>query len=58
MAEPPVVGIPVRGTLGLVLAAKQRGDIPAARPILEKLRQSGMYLSDRVVNEALALVGE
>lgn len=52
------LGIPVRGTLGLVLAAKQRGAIPAARPVLEKLRQSGMYLSDRVVNEALALVGE
>lgn len=52
------LGIPVKGTLGLVLAAKQRGDIPAARPVLEKLRQSGMYLSDRVVNEALALVGE
>ncbi|TMA52429.1 MAG: DUF3368 domain-containing protein, partial [Deltaproteobacteria bacterium] len=28
------------------------------RPILEKLRQSGMYLSDRIMNQALALVGE
>lgn len=52
------LGIPVRGTLGLVLTAKQRGIIPAARPVLEKLRQSGMYLSDRVLNQALALVGE
>lgn len=50
--------IPVRGTLGLVLAAKQRGRIPAARPILESLRASGMYLSDPVLNKALALVGE
>ena len=38
------LGIPVRGTLGLVLTAKQRGVIPAARPILERLRGSGMYL--------------
>jgi len=53
-----VFGIPVRGTLGLVLAAKQRGKIPAARPVLEVLRQSGMFLSDRVLNESLALVGE
>lgn len=52
------LGIPVRGTLGLVLTAKRRGQIPAARPVLEKLRQAGMYLSDRVLNQALALVGE
>lgn len=50
--------IPVRGTLGLVLIAKKRGQIPSARRILEQLRQSGMYLSDPVMDEALALVGE
>ena len=27
-------------------------------PLLEKLRQSGMYLSDRILNRALSLVGE
>lgn len=53
-----VFGIPVRGTLGLVLTAKRRGKITAARPVLETLRRSGMYLSERVLNEALALVGE
>ncbi len=52
------LGIPVRGTLGLVLTAKQRGVIPAARPVLDQLRRHGMYLSDRVINEALAKVGE
>jgi predicted nucleic acid-binding protein len=52
------LGIPVRGTLGIVITAKQRGVIPAARPVLEQLRQCGMYLSDRVINHALALVGE
>jgi predicted nucleic acid-binding protein len=50
--------IPVRGTLGLVLTAKQRGQIKAARPVLESMRASGMYLSDGVMNRALALVGE
>jgi predicted nucleic acid-binding protein len=50
--------IPVRGTLGLVLVAKQRGRIKAARPVLEAMRESGMYLSDSVLNRALALVGE
>lgn len=50
--------IPVRGTLGLVLIAKQRGHIPAARPVFIHLRNGGMYLSNRVMNQALALIGE
>ena len=50
--------IPVNGTLGLTLIAKQRGLIPAARPVLDTLRQAGMYLSDRVIDEALMFVGE
>ena len=50
--------IPVRGTLGLVLIAKQRGHISSARQLLLQLRQGGMYLSDRVLNEALTRVGE
>jgi predicted nucleic acid-binding protein len=52
------LGIPVRGTLGLILTAKRRGRIPQARPALERLRQAGMYLSDRIMDQALALVGE
>ncbi len=50
--------IPVRGTLGLVLVAKQRGEIDSARQLLDRLRQAGMYLSDSVMNRALALVEE
>lgn len=42
----------------LNLTAKQRGEISAARPVLEQLRLSGMYLSDQVMNQALALIGE
>lgn len=52
------IGVPVRGTLGIVLAAKQRGLIPLARPLVERMRQSGMHLSDSVMNSALAVVGE
>jgi predicted nucleic acid-binding protein len=50
--------IPLIGTLGLVLKAKRRGDLPAARPVVERLREAGMYLSDAVLAPALALVGE
>jgi predicted nucleic acid-binding protein len=53
-----VFGIEVRGTLGLLLLAKQRGRIVLARPVLDTIRREGMYLSDRVADEALALVGE
>ena len=52
------LGIPVRGTLGLVLVAKKRAIIPRARPIIDRLRQSGMYLSDRLVEESLRHVDE
>jgi predicted nucleic acid-binding protein len=50
--------IPVRGTLGLVLAAKQRGYIPLARPVLDELLGAGLYLSRRVIEDALRRVGE
>lgn len=52
------LGIPTRGTLGLVLLGKKRGRLPAARPVLESLRRAGMYLSDRVLDRALRTVGE
>ncbi|MCX7044262.1 MAG: DUF3368 domain-containing protein [Candidatus Sumerlaeota bacterium] len=48
----------VRGTLGIVLIAKTRGYIPAARPIMENLISAGMYLSEPVLERALHAVGE
>ena len=51
-------GIAVIGTVGIVLSAKRQGMIPAARPVLEMLCRSGMYLSDHVLTEALRLIGE
>lgn len=52
------LGVPRRGCVELVLAAKQHGLLPAARAVLEELRQVGFYLSDRTMNQALVLVGE
>jgi predicted nucleic acid-binding protein len=51
-------GIRLRGTLGLVLRARRQNVIAEARPILQALRTAGMYLSDRIVNTALAEIGE
>lgn len=52
------LGIPYQGTVGVVIYAKQQGWIPAARPVVERLRQEGLYLSDQLMNQALAKVGE
>lgn len=52
------LGIPVRGTLGIVLAAKQCGLIPKARPVIEDMMRAGLYLSRRVLEQALRRVGE
>jgi predicted nucleic acid-binding protein len=52
------MGIPLRGTLGVILLAKKLGLITQARPVVEQLRHSGMYLSEQVMNQALAQVGE
>ena len=50
--------IEVRGTLGLVVLAKQLGSIASARPVVEQLRRAGLFLTDELTDQALALVGE
>ena len=52
------LGLPLIGTVGLVLAARRGGRIAVARPVLEQLRDCGMYLSDATLDGALSLVGE
>lgn len=53
-----VLGIPLVGTLGLALRAKVNGRVASARPLVEELRRAGLYLSDQLIREALALVDE
>lgn len=53
-----VLGVPLCGTLGLVLLAKQRAVIPSARPVVATLKQHGMFLSEKTIDQALTLVGE
>lgn len=52
------LGIPVIGTLGIVLRARKQDVIPAARPVMEDLLRGGMFLSRPLLDRALALVGE
>jgi predicted nucleic acid-binding protein len=52
------LGLPVRGTLGLVLIARRRGLIRSARAALDQLRDAGMYLSEGTAQSAPRRVGE
>lgn len=52
------LGARVIGTLGVVLRAKRKGLIPAARPVVDRLRRVGLYVSDELVERALTHLGE
>ncbi len=52
------LGLPLQGTLGLILVARQVGMVPEVKPVLEQLRGLGMYLSDHLFAQTLAQAGE
>jgi len=46
------------GSLGVVVFLKQRGLIQAARPVVERIRSVGGYVSEIAIRAALAAAGE
>lgn len=52
------VGLNVTGSVGLLIRAKQQKLIPVIRPLVEQMRQSGIYYSERFVQSVLREVGE
>jgi hypothetical protein len=53
------LGLTVLGTIGLVIMAKRRGLIPAARPIIAQVRTlGGLWLTDKLVADVLAGLDE
>jgi hypothetical protein len=48
----------VIGVVGVLLQAKRRAKIERVRPLLEKLRRAGFWLSDPLVREILRRAGE
>ncbi|OGT87541.1 MAG: hypothetical protein A2286_01730 [Gammaproteobacteria bacterium RIFOXYA12_FULL_61_12] len=46
------------GSLGVILRAKDRGLIDTAKPWVYKLREAGMYVSEELIQQALAALGE
>jgi predicted nucleic acid-binding protein len=51
-------GVAVLGSLRIIVLTKQRGLIAQAKPALEKLRGVGAWVSDELINRAIALAGE
>ena len=52
------MGLKVIGTLGIVGRAKHMGQIERAAPIIERLRETGLYVTDELVQRILREVGE
>ncbi|MBK9338438.1 MAG: DUF3368 domain-containing protein [Lewinellaceae bacterium] len=52
------LGLTITGTLGVVASAKQRGIIPAARPIFEQIQATDFRLSKLFLEAVLEELGE
>lgn len=52
------LGLPVIGTLGVLLASKRRGLLPAVRPCVDALVDFGFHISPDLYNLVLADAGE
>ncbi len=51
-------GLKVRGTLRVLLEAKSQGLTESVGPLVSRLEESGMWLSDDIRHRILALAGE
>jgi hypothetical protein len=51
-------GVPVIGTVGVLVLAKRKALVPLVMPLLEALATSGYFLSEEIIAAALAASGE
>ena len=52
------LGLQVMGTLGVIALAKYKGLIPEAKPIIDKLIESGFWISRNILEEFLKELDE
>ena len=52
------LGIPVRGTLGVLLLAKKSGLLERVEPVVQKIVAAGLHVHPRLCDEVLRLAGE
>lgn len=51
-------GVPVIGTVGVLVLAKRNGLVPLVKPLLDVLASSGYFLGDEIIAAALIASGE
>ena len=52
------LGVQVTGSLGTVIAAKEKGIIESVKPIIDKIKKTNFRISDDLLNKILHLVNE
>ena len=52
------LGVSVIGTIGILLKAREKGLIPALRPLLDRLREASFHISPSLLRAALLAAGE
>lgn len=52
------MGLGIIGTLGIIGRAKVSGLIDQAAPVIQRLRETGLYVSDELVQKLLQEIGE
>lgn len=53
-----LLGLKFTGTVGILIAAKQKKLIKQVKPYLDSLAQRGFYLSERLYGETIRIAGE
>lgn len=52
------LGLPLSGTLGVLLLAKEEKIITAVAPLLHKIQEAGLYFHNELIERVLKLAGE
>jgi len=52
------LGLKITGTIGVIIKAKLRGNIPSAKAILNKILSTDFRINSKTVEEAIKLAGE
>lgn len=53
-----LLGLPLTGTLGVLLKAKERGLVPGIAPLIAAIRSRGIWLAEPLVQRVLEMAGE
>jgi predicted nucleic acid-binding protein len=52
------MGIPVTGSLGVLIAAKNKGHLKAVKPIIEEVQKTNFRISEHLIERVLDKVKE